>query len=137
MTLLELARKLRPYIEKAALSLDDTDALEAPNLFPNWTADKTDEYKVDERVRYNNVLYKCLQAHIPQEAWTPTAAPSLWAKVLIPDENVIPEWEQPDSTNPYMIGDKVSFEGKIYESVIDNNIWSPAAYPAGWKEIPE
>lgn len=135
MTLLELARKLRPYIEKAALSLDDADALEAPNLFPNWTADKTDEYKVDERVRYNNVLYKCLQAHIPQEAWTPTAATSLWAKVLIPDENVIPEWEQPDSTNPYMIGDKVSFEGKIYESVINNNIWSPATYPAGWKEV--
>ena len=42
MTLLELARKLRPYIEKAALSLDDTDALEAPNLFPNWTPDKAD-----------------------------------------------------------------------------------------------
>lgn len=136
MTLLELAHKLRAYIEKAAISLDDADALEAPNLFPNWTADKTDEYKVDERVRYNNILYKCLQAHIPQEAWTPVAATSLWAKVLIPDENVIPEWEQPDSTNAYMMGDKVSFEGKIYESVIDNNIWSPAAYPAGWKEVP-
>lgn len=135
MTLLELARKLRPYIEKAALSLDDTDALEATNLFPNWIPDKTDGYQVGDRVRYENILYKCLQAHIPQEAWTPVAATSLWAKVLIPDENVIPEWEQPDSTNPYMIGDKVSFEGKIYESVIDNNIWSPAAYPAGWKEI--
>ena len=137
MTLLELARKLRPYIEKAALSLDDTDALEAPNLFPNWIPDKADGYQVGDRVRYGNVLYKCLQAHIPQEVWTPIAAPSLWAKVLIPDENVIPEWEQPDSTNPYMIGDKVSFDGKVYESVIDNNIWSPAAYPAGWKEIPE
>lgn len=137
MTLLELARKLRPYIEKAALSLDDTDALEAPNLFPNWTPDKAGGYQVGDRVRYDNILYKCLQAHIPQEAWTPIAAPSLWAKVLIPDENVIPEWEQPDSTNPYMIGDKVSFDGKVYESVIDNNIWSPAAYPAGWKEISE
>ena len=136
MTLLELARKLRPYIEKAALSLDDADALEAPNLFPNWTADKADGYKVDERVRYDNVLYKCLQAHIPQEAWTPAAATSLWAKVLIPDENTIYDWEQPDSTNGYKIGDKVRFEGKVYESVIDNNIWSPAGYPAGWKEVP-
>ena len=136
MTLLDLARKLRPYIEKAAAFLDDEDALEAPNLFPGWEPDTP--YKVDERVRYgaDNTLYKCLQAHTSQEAWTPIAAPSLWAKVLIPDENVIPEWEQPDSTNPYMIGDKVSFEGKVYESVIDNNIWSPAAYPAGWKEVP-
>ena len=66
MTLLELAQKLRPYIEKAAISLSDN---------------------------YEGILYKCLQAHIPQAAWTPTAAPSLWAKVLIPDANVIPEWE--------------------------------------------
>jgi len=36
MTLLELAQKLRPYIEKAAISLSDEDALEAVNLFPNW-----------------------------------------------------------------------------------------------------
>ena len=132
MTLLELARKLRPYIEKAALSLSDEDALEAVNLFANWQPNKA--YIKDERVNYEGILYKCLQAHTSQDGWTPTAAPSLWAKVLIPDANVIPEWEQPDSTNPYMIGDKVLFEGQVYESVIDNNIWSPAAFPAGWKQ---
>lgn len=133
MTLVELARKLRPYIEKAAISLSDEDALEAVQLFPNWNEEG--EYEKDMRVLYEGILYRCLQTHIAQAAWTPVAAPSLWAKVLIPDENVIPEWEQPDSTNPYMTGDKVSFEGKTYESVIDNNIWSPAAYPTGWKEI--
>lgn len=133
MTLLELARKLRPYIEKAALSLSDEDALEAVQLFPNWNPDAA--YLVDDKVNYEGILYKCLQSHAAQAAWTPPAAPSLWAKVLIPDTNVIPEWEQPDSTNPYMRGDRVSFDGKIYESAIDNNIWSPAAYPAGWQEI--
>jgi len=61
MTLLELAQKLRPYIEKAALSLTDEDALEAVNLFPNWT-DNT-EYMVDNRVRYEGILYRCLQSH--------------------------------------------------------------------------
>lgn len=133
MTLLELARKLRPYIEKAALSLSDEDALEAVQLFPNWNAEAA--YLVDDKVNYGGVLYRCLQSHAAQEAWAPNAAPSLWAKVLIPDPDVIPEWEQPDSTNPYMRGDRVSFEGKTYESTIDNNIWSPAAYPAGWQEI--
>lgn len=133
MTLLELARKLRVYIEKAAISLSDEDAIEAVNLFPNWNDDEA--YEVGQRVQYNGTLYKCLQAHTSQSAWTPTDAPSLWAKVLIPDENVIPEWEQPDSTNPYMIGDKVMFEGQVYESVINNNIWSPAAYPAGWQLV--
>jgi hypothetical protein len=57
----------------------------------------------------------------------------LFVKVLIPDEGIIPEWEQPDSTNPYMAGDKVTYNGKTYESIIDNNVWSPVEY--GWKEI--
>ena len=97
MTLLELAYKLRPYIEKAAQSLDDTSALEAPNLFPKWAEGVV--YTTGMRVRYNEVLYSVLQDHTSQADWTPAAAPSLFAKVLIPDENVIPEWEQPDSTN--------------------------------------
>lgn len=133
MTLIELAQKLRPYIEKAAISLSDEDALEAVNLFPNWR--ENEPYVVDQRVKYEEILYKCLQAHTSQANWTPTAAPSLWAKVLIPDENVIPEWEQPDSTNAYKIGDRVMFNDVVYESVINNNVWSPATYPAGWKEV--
>ena len=132
MTLLELARKLRPYIEKAAMSLEDADALEAIQLFPHWSGENVG-YFVDDKVQYDNVLYRCLQAHTSQNAWTPTAAASLWAKVLIPDPNIIPEWEQPDSTNPYQIGDKVRFEGKVYESLIANNIWAPNVY--GWKEV--
>lgn len=131
--LVDLAIKLRPYIEKAAANLDDTDAIEAIQLFPKW--EPNIQYEQNDRVRYENVLYRCLQPHNSQESWTPIAAASLWAKVLIPDENVIPEWEQPDSTNAYQIGDKVMFEGKTYESLINNNIWSPAAYPAGWREI--
>ena len=131
--LVDLARKLRPYIEKAAVNLDDVDALEAVQLFPKW--EPNIKYEVDDRVRYENILYRCLQPHNSQESWTPIAAASLWAKVLIPDPEVIPDWEQPDSTNAYQIGDKVKFEGKTYESLINNNIWSPTAYPAGWKEI--
>ena len=136
MTLVELARKLRPLIEKAALSLDDTDALEAVELYPRWSG-KGGDYIKDRRVSFNNVLYRVLQSHTSQETWMPDVTPSLFAKVLIPDPDVIPDWEQPDSTNPYMKGDKVRFNNKIYESAIDNNIWSPTAYPAGWVEIPE
>lgn len=131
--LVDLARKLRPYIEKAALSLDDIDALEAIELFPRWEANIA--YSVNDKVRYENILYRCLQSHNSQESWTPLAAASLWAKVLIPDPEVIPDWEQPDSTNAYQIGDKVRFNNKIYECTIANNIWSPESYPAGWREI--
>lgn len=130
MTLVELAYKLRPYIEKAvAIALDDTEALEAALLFPKWSA--SGEYAVGDRVQYEGVLYKCLTAHTAQETWTPTAAPSLWAKVLIPDSDVIPEWEQPESTNPYMAGDKVTYNGQVWISTIDNNVWAPGVY--GWE----
>ena len=135
MTLTELALKLRPYIEKAAASLDDEDALEAPELFPKWQSGVS--YSIGARVLYESVLYRCLQTHTSQDDWTPTAAVSLWAKVLVPTDE-IPVWEQPDSTNPYMTGDKVYYptiSDPVYESVIDNNVWSPDAYPAGWRLV--
>lgn len=137
MTLTELARKLRPYIEKAAQNLLDEDALEAVQLFPLWKADV--EYTVGQRVRHNEVLYSVLTAHTSQADWTPEVAPSLFAKVLIPDENVIPEWEQPDSTNPYKKGDKVSHNGKIWESQIDGNVWEPGVVGTEslWVEVTE
>lgn len=127
------ARKYRDIIKIASATLSDKEALETPLLFERWHA--SGHYSIGQRVYYQETLYKCLQTHDAQPNWTPIDAPSLWAKVLIPDENVIPDWEQPDSTNPYMTGDKVKFNGKTYESLIDNNVWSPEAYPAGWKEI--
>lgn len=74
-----------------------------------------------------------LQAHRSQDSWTPDVSPSLFAKVLIPDPEVIPEWEQPDSTNPYMTGDKVTHNGHTWECSIDNNVWEPGVY--GWTII--
>lgn len=131
MTLIELAKKLRKYIEKAAVSLPDEDALEAIDLYPGWK--NNTEYVGGERVRYNGVLYRVLQPHTSQSAWTPPDAPSLFAKVLIPGADEIPEWEQPDSTNPYMRNDKVTHNGKTWVSAIDNNVWEPGTY--GWDEV--
>lgn len=133
MTLTELAKKLRPLIEQAAQSFTDETALEAVSLFPSWQSGI--DYTVGQRVRYNGVLYSVLQAHTSQDTWQPDVAVSLFAKVLIPDPDVVTEWEQPGSTNPYMTGERVLFEGTVYESLIDNNVWSPTAYPAGWKAI--
>ena len=119
-------------------SQTDEQAAATPELYPTWSA--SDKYAVGDRRRYGGVLYKCLQAHTGQSDWTPTAAPSLWAKVLVEtdehgQQTAIKEWEQPDSTNPYSKGDKVTYKGKTYESSIDSNVWSPEAYPAGWTEV--
>lgn len=128
------AMRLRAIIEQAAdAGLDDETALTATTLFPGW--DSTAAYEAGQRVRYEGILYRCLQSHQAQEGWTPTAAPSLWARVLIEDEGTIPEWVQSDSTNPYMTGDRVTHNGATWESAIDNNVWEPGVY--GWTEINE
>lgn len=133
---IERARELRKQIEAGAASMEDETALQYIELFPAWSGNGI-SYAVGDRVRYEGTLYKVLQVHTSQPDWTPTAAVSLFAEVLIPDPEVIPDWVQPSSTNPYMKGDKVRFEGKVYESLIDGNVWSPSAYPAGWKEVTE
>lgn len=124
------AYALRAMIEKASVSLNDGDALKAVEFFPNWSEDA--DYTILDRVKYNGVLYKCLQTHRSQATWNPADAVSLWTRVLIPDPEVIPEWEQPDSTNPYMKGDKVTHIGKVWISDIDYNVYEPNVY--GWKE---
>lgn len=117
--------------EKAESIADDAEALEVKYLYKDW---KTDcEYVAGDRRNFNGVLYKCLLAHTSQETWTPELSPSLWAKVLNPNPEVIPEWEQPDSTNPYNTGDKVTHNGKTWTSDIDGNVWEPGVY--GWTEV--
>lgn len=134
MNIVDRAITYRGVIEKVMQLADDTVALEAPALTQAWDDDGA-RYAVGQRVRYGDTLYRVIQAHTSQADWTPDTAASLFAKVLIPSADTIPEWEQPDSTNPYMKGDKVMFEGKVYESLIDNNAWSPSAYPSGWNEV--
>lgn len=75
----ETHEALRPYIEKAAESLSDNDAVKAAKLFPAWT--EGTGYEVGRRVQYGEKLYKCAQAHTSQTDWTPDAVPALWAVV--------------------------------------------------------
>ena len=109
----------------------DEQAIDAAAVYPTWREGVA--YVTGERVRYNEILYKVLQDHTSQTTWTPESAPSLFAKVLISDTETIPEWTQPDSTNPYQTGDKVTHNGATWISTIDNNVWEPGAY--GWTKV--
>lgn len=132
---LEAAQKIRAVMDTAAGMLTDEQALQVTALYPLWDAAKT--YAAGDRVRYAGNLYRCLQAHTAQETWNPVDAPSLWAKVLTSETGEILPWEQPDSTNPYMTGDKVTHNGKTWESTVDNNVWEPGAVGTEslWKEV--
>ena len=133
------AEQYRVDIESLANFADDETASKNKWAYGAWEVGI--DYKVGNKVTYGDDLFKCLQAHTSQETWNPVDAPSLWAKVINEEPTGdIPVWERPSSTNPYMTGDKVWFpakDTKIYESLIDNNVWSPEEYPSGWKEVDE
>lgn len=112
------------------LEVDDNTALRMVEYYPAWASGQA--YTAGYKVQHGGKLWRCLQNHTSQDGWEPESAPSLWVKVLIPDETVVPEWEQPDSTNPYMTGDKVTHNGKTWVSEVDNNVWEPGVY--GWSE---
>ena len=134
---LEAAKPVRAVMDQAGAMLTDEQAATVPTLYRPWETGI--DYAVGERRTYSGILYRCLQAHTAQETWNPADAPSLWTKVLIPDPDVIPEWEQPESTNGYKTGDKVTHNGKTWMSMVDNNVWEPGATgtEALWSEVTE
>lgn len=134
---LEAAKPVREVMDAAGSMLTDEQAATVPTLYRAWESGI--DYAVGDRRTYKGTLYRCLQAHTAQEAWNPADSPSLWAAVLIPDPTIIPEWVQPDSTNGYAAGDKVTHNGKTWISLVDNNVWEPGATgtEALWKEVTE
>lgn len=113
--------------------VDYIAACDHPEVFEEWA--DGENYVAGDKRRHGGAVYVCLQPHTSQPDWTPSAAASLWAKVINASEDpaVIPAWEQPNSTNPYGKGDKVTHKGKTWESSIDNNVWEPSVY--GWVEV--
>ena len=111
-------------------SATDEQALSVPVLYPAWRSET--EYHAGDRVLHGGVLYKVLQAHTSQADWTPDITPALFVVVSLDEW---PEFVQPTGAHDaYNKGDKVTFEGKHYISLIDGNVYSPTAYPAGWQE---
>lgn len=128
----DIARKLRPFIEKAAASLTDEDALEAVELFPAWAVGIS--LTRGDRVRYLGELYRVEQDHVTQADWTPDITPALYTKVAEPGD--IPVWVQPTGAqDAYQMGDRVYYptkEDDIFVSLVNDNVWPPDVY--GWRK---
>ena len=135
----ELRRALQIFA--TTLYADDEAAMQIASIYPVWAADK--QYKANAVISYrtNSVgdpqLYLVLQAHKSQSDWLPDATASLYKKMGI-GESGYPIWTQPlGAVDAYNIGDIVSYNGKLYKSIINANVWSPDVYPAGWEEYTE
>ena len=119
-----------------------------PSGIPLWVQPlgATDAYNIGDIVMHNE---KKWESSIDNNVWEPGVYG--WEEVIEstdgggdsgetenPPAETIPDFVQPTGAqDAYKKGDKVKFEGKVYESLIDANTYSPSAYPAGWKEITE
>ncbi len=132
----ELRRTLQSVV--LAVNLSDEAMAELVTLYDEWTAGV--DLVAGDIVRHGGKLYRVIQNHTTQADWTPDVAVSLFVTTTPPTtedgQDIIPEWVQPTGGHDaYNVGDKVTFEGQVYKSLIDASTWSPTAYPQGWEEV--
>ena len=137
MNKLQIAEQFRKAIQKFALSLGDEEAMEIASVYEDWEIGRA--YEVGSILKYgtNGVgdpqLYRVVQAHTSQADWTPDKTASLFTAIGL-DESGYPIWSKPTGAHDaYDTGDIVDYNGTLYVSLIDGNIWSPDEYPQGWE----
>lgn len=136
---LEIRKALQIFLATLDVDTNVEDMLEVASVFPKYQVGKA--YKTKEVFAYGEnsmgdpQLYQVLQDHTASAEWTPDTAVSLYKKIGITEEGY-PEWVQPlGASDAYNTGDVVSYNGVLYRSTIDGNVWSPDAYPTGWEVI--
>lgn len=139
MNRLQIAEQFRKALQMFAMSLEDEKAMEVAAIYDLWEVGRA--YTTGEFFTYgvNSVgdpqLYKVAQDHTSQADWKPDITPALYVAIGL-DEEGHPVWSQPTGAHDaYNKGDIVDYNGTLYESLIDGNIYSPEAYPAGWNEV--
>lgn len=134
-----------PALYKVVYQTEATDENgDEIEVVPEWKEPQGthDAYQIGDRVHFAGKVYESV---IAGNTWDPLEYPPGWLLIRDhepeegdePDE-VVPEWVEPQGGHDaYSMGARVSFEGKVYESLIHSNIWSPTAYPQGWQLIGE
>lgn len=131
---MERVERVRTAMDYASTAMTDEQALNAVALYPKWSPDNA--YYLGDRVRDGDSLYKCIQAHTSQSDWSPAATPALWVEVA-PEGEAREIKDNMLSTEAFAKGEIGWYGTKSdrYESLIDGNVWTPAAYPGGWKKL--
>ena len=141
MNKLQAAEQMRRALQMFAQSLTDEEAMEIATVYPTYVVGKL--YKAEEMFSYgeNKVgdpqLYRVVQEHTSQEDWIPSETPALYTPIGLNDAGY-PIFAQPTgSHDAYNTGDIVDYNGVLYKSLIDGNVYAPDAYPAGWEVYTE
>ena len=138
---LQAAEQMRRALQMFVQTLTDEQAMEVATVYPAYAVGK--KYVADEMFTYglNDVgdpqLYRVVSEHTSQEDWIPDTLPALYTPIGLNDEGY-PVWSKPSGAqDAYNIGDIVDYNGTLYKSLIDGNVYSPDEYPAGWEVYTE
>lgn len=136
MDRLQAAEQFRKALQMFAASLTEDKALEVATIYDPYVVGKA--YVVGEYLTYGTnatgdpQLYKVVQDHTSQAEWTPDVTASLYEPIGLNAEGY-PVWSQPSGAHDaYNTGDIVDYNGTLYQSTIDGNVYNPETYPAGW-----
>jgi len=133
-TLNAAAAAARITIKAQLDTIGDAAVAEVAALFPDWTPGA--KVKPGDVLAWDGTLVEVIQGHTTQADWTPDKVPALWTPVRKTAGAQPDEWVQPaGASDAYSKGDRVTFQGQVWESTIDTNVWSPTAHPAGWKRV--
>ncbi len=128
---------MRRALQMFASTLTDDAALEVPYVYDAWQAGAN--YSTGDMLRRGKnavgdpQLYRVVMAHTAQADWPPEAIPALYTPIGL-DAGGYPLWSRPTGAHDaYMAGDVVDYDGTLYVSVIDGNVYAPDEYPAGWE----
>lgn len=134
------AEQLRRALQILISALPEEQALELSSVYPAWSPQTA--YKTGDIVSYGEnpvgdpQLYKVAQDHMSQKIYPPGSGTESLYTAFGLDESGYPLWAQPSGAHDaYNTGDVVNFNGTIYKSVVDGNVWSPEVYPDGWTEV--
>lgn len=137
--ILEFRKAVQLFLGTLSADTDADKMLAVASVFPKYEIGKA--YKVGDVFSYGEnavgdaQLYQVVQEHTSSAEWRPDEAMSLYKKIGVTADGY-PEWVQPlGSSDAYNTGDVVSYNGTLYKSIIDGNVWSPADYPMGWEAI--
>ena len=127
------AQTIRGFIETAADGLDDAAASQMALLFPGLKGDGS-LVKSGTRINLNGVVKRAAVDLWDTETNNPDNAPTMWENLAYIDGiRIIPEVITVGTA--FSKGEQGWWNGALYESQADNNVWTPEAYPAYWKEV--
>lgn len=127
------ALRIRAIVEQATASLDDRTASEGAALFPRLKHDGS-LVKAGTRINWNGSLKKAAVDLWDTETNTPDAAPTLWTNIAYKGGIRIIQ-ETISAADAFANGELGWWDGHIYKSGMDGNVWTPGTAGAVWELV--